>query len=318
MGRTPTSPSIRRQAKRRVARRPRRLCPRRAPHVADASEHPRWLTECDILFEVVRQVSGRVRPPTAGDHVERALSHLRTSSSPTVLAWASISPGPPNVTTPAQVVGGPVSARPAIGPGTPSAVASRCATHIVACGFVRRTTSAPGVRLTPRASANVGSDGASGTRSCCSLSGAGGGRASRPSRYPCRLRTPIILCSTRPGRCCTDWASAVMRTWSRSAIRAGRMPARRWSSPSSRGAIRWTLLARSWPPKIVTLRAQSRFGTSISSPWRADPPARQDFGVTLRGSMNGIAAVVAGQRLPSGASISSSVPGFESPNGTQT
>jgi hypothetical protein len=34
--------------------------------------------------------------------------------------------------------------------------------------------------------------------------------------------------------------------------------------------------------------------------------------------MNGIAAVVAGQSPPSGASISSSVPGFDSPNGTQT
>ena len=60
------------------------------------------------------------------------------------------------------------------------------------------------------------------------------------------------------------------------------------------------------------------FGTSISSPWRVDPPARQDFGVSLRGSMNGIAAVVAGHSPPSGASISRAVPGFESPNGTQT
>ena len=42
------------------------------------------------------------------------------------------------------------------------------------------------------------------------------------------------------------------------------------------------------------------------------------FGVSLRGSMNGIAAVVAGQRPPSGASISSAVPGFDSPIGTQT
>ena len=43
-----------------------------------------------------------------------------------------------------------------------------------------------------------------------------------------------------------------------------------------------------------------------------------DLGVSLRGSMNGIAAVVAGQSPPSGASISRAVPGFESPNGTQT
>ena len=237
-------PSIRRRPKQRIARRPHGYA-----HVV---RRPLlMLPSIPVAHGLRHPLRGRptgVRPCEA-THRRRSCrkSFARTAdvSSPTASAWESINPGPANVTIETRVAVAPASAKRVTGPDTLSVAASRCARPTVACGFDPRTTSAPGARLMPRASASADSGGASRTRSCCSRSGAGGGHASRPSRCPCRRRTRTILCSTRPGRSCTAWASAVTHTSSPSAIRAGRTPARRSSSPSSRGAIRRRLPARS-------------------------------------------------------------------------
>jgi hypothetical protein len=243
-------------------------------------------------------------------------------SSPTVSAWAYTRRDPTAVTIRTRVGVAHVSERRATGPGTRSAVESRCARRMSAFAGVPPRTSERGAKHIPTRNASVAGGGERQTLGGSASRNAGAEPAGTMTSLRCRRRTPTIHCSMRHGRCCTDWGFAATRTSSRSTMPAGRTSARRRSSPSWRDAIPPRRLERSWPPSGATPPGRSRFGTWTG--WRRLAEGRstrdvsQDFGTSFRGSRNAMAAVRAGHSPPSGASIWRSVPGSASSIGTHT